>query len=122
MNAPLFAQLRYVGPADTLWRLTGTEIIDLSGPLAVGADIGGRLSNPVIRGSVKTQNARLESAVTGMVIEQLQSDARFSGPQLIFNQIVGKTPGGSPTAMSDSISRSTRPRLCSSTATTSLRA
>ncbi len=94
MNAPLFAQLRYVGPADTLWRLTGTEVIDLSGPLAVGADIGGRLSNPVIRGSVKTQNARLESAVTGMVIEQLVSDARFSGPQLIFNQIVGKTPGG----------------------------
>src|SRR4030095_11925827 len=60
MNAPLFAQLRYVGPADALWRLTGTEVIDLSGPLAVGADIVGRLANPVIRGSLKTQNARLE--------------------------------------------------------------
>ena len=47
MNAPLFAQLRYVGPADTLWRLSGTEVIDLSGPLAVGADIGGRLADPV---------------------------------------------------------------------------
>src|SRR4029079_12599768 len=54
MNAPLFAQLRYVGPADTLWRLSGTEVIDLSGPLAVGADIGGRLADPVIRGSLKT--------------------------------------------------------------------
>ncbi len=43
MNAPLFAQLRYAGPADTLWRLTGSEVIDMSGPLAVGADIGGRL-------------------------------------------------------------------------------
>src|SRR4029078_9182335 len=41
MNAPLFAQLRYSGPADTLWRLTGSEVIDMSGPLAVGADIGG---------------------------------------------------------------------------------
>src|SRR6476661_6047093 len=45
MNAPLFAQLRYSGPADTLWRLTGSEIIDLSGPLAVGADISGRLAD-----------------------------------------------------------------------------
>ena len=57
MNAPLFAQLRYAGPADTLWRLTGSEVLDMSGPLAVGADIGGRLANPAIRGSLQTQNA-----------------------------------------------------------------
>ena len=94
LNAPLFAQLRYTGPADTLWRLTGSEVIDMSGPLAVGADIGGRLADPVIRGSLKTQNARLESAVTGMVIDGVTSEARFSGPQLIFNQISGRTSGG----------------------------
>ena len=94
MNAPLFAQLRYSGPADTLWRLTGSEVIDMSGPLAVGADIGGRLSDPVIRGSLRTQNARLESQVTGMVIDGITSDARFSGPQLIFSRISGNTSGG----------------------------
>ena len=32
VKAPLFAQLRYAGPADTLWRLIGVETIDLSGP------------------------------------------------------------------------------------------
>jgi translocation and assembly module TamB len=94
MNAPLFAQVRYVGPADTLWRLSGTETLDLSGPIAVGADIGGRLSDPAIRGSLRTQTARLESPVTGMVIDQVQSQARFSGPQLIFTQISGRTAGG----------------------------
>lgn len=94
MNAPLFAQLRYQGPADTLWRLTGSEVIDMSGPLAVGADIGGRLADPVIRGSLRTQNARLESQVTGMVIDQLSADARFLGPQLIFSKIAGQTGGG----------------------------
>ena len=94
MNAPLFAQLRYSGPADTLWRLTGSEVIDMSGPLAVGADIGGRLSNPVIRGSLRTQKARLESQVTGMVIDGIISDARFSGSQLIFSRIAGNTSGG----------------------------
>ena len=94
MNAPLFAQVRYIGSADTLWRLSGTEVIDLSGPLSLGADIGGRLSDPVIHGSLKTQNARLESAVTGMVVDQLSSEARFSGPRLIFSQLSGRTSGG----------------------------
>jgi translocation and assembly module TamB len=94
LNAPLFAQLRYNGPADTLWRLSGTEVLDLSGPLAVGADISGRWTAPVIRGSLRAQNARLESAVTGMVIDQLAAQARFSGPQLIFSQISGRTSGG----------------------------
>ena len=94
MNAPIFAQLRYAGPADTLWRLTGSEVIDMSGPLAVGADIGGRLTNPVIRGSLRTQNARLESAVTGMVIDNIAADAHFAGSQLIFSKIAGNTNGG----------------------------
>ncbi|HVL79580.1 MAG TPA: translocation/assembly module TamB domain-containing protein [Sphingomicrobium sp.] len=94
INAPLFAQLRYAGPADTLWRLSGTQLLDLSGPLAVGADIGGRLADPAIRGSLRTQNARLESPVTGMVIDQLNSDARFAGPRLVFSRIEGRTAAG----------------------------
>jgi translocation and assembly module TamB len=98
LNAPLFAQLRYAGPADTLWRLTGSEVLDMSGPLAVGADIGGRWANPVIHGSLRTQNGRLESQVTGMVITNVNSQARFSGPQLIFSQISGNTPGGGSVA------------------------
>ncbi|HEX6603446.1 MAG TPA: translocation/assembly module TamB domain-containing protein [Sphingomicrobium sp.] len=94
LNAPMFAQLRYTGPADTLWRLSGTEVLDMSGPIAIGADIGGRWADPVIRGSLRSQNARLESAVTGMVLDQLSAQARFSGPQLIFTQLSGRTSGG----------------------------
>jgi translocation and assembly module TamB len=67
-HAPLFAQLRYNGPADTLWRLTGIETFDLSGPANIGADISGSLAAPQILGSVKTENARLESAVSGMIL------------------------------------------------------
>jgi len=113
MNAPMFAQLRYVGPADTLWRLTGSEVIDMSGPLAVGADIGGRLANPVIRGSLKTANGRLESQVTGMVIDHVTTQARFSGPQLIFSQIAGQTPGGGSVSGNGSITFSSGKTLLS---------
>ena len=93
MNAPLFAQLRYAGPADTLWRLYGIEVFDLTGPAAIGADIHGTLANPSIGGSLRTQNARIESPVTGTVIQQLAVDGRFEGPHLVFSRISGTTPG-----------------------------
>jgi translocation and assembly module TamB len=103
LNAPMFAQLRYVGPADTLWRLSGTEVLDLSGPISIGADIGGRWANPTIRGSLRTQNARLESAVTGMTLDHVVAQARFSGAQLIFSQISALAPGGGSVSGSGSV-------------------
>jgi translocation and assembly module TamB len=76
-----------------LWRLSGVEVFDLSGPIAVGADISGRLVDPQIRGSLKADGARLESAVTGTVIEKLQAQGRFAGPKLVLSGISGSTPG-----------------------------
>jgi translocation and assembly module TamB len=93
MNAPLFAQLRYQGPADTLWRLSGIELFDLTGPAAIGADVGGTMSNPVIRGALKTDNARLESPVTGTVIDHLVAQGRFQGSKFLFSRLSGQTPG-----------------------------
>jgi translocation and assembly module TamB len=90
-NAPMVMQLRYAGPADTLWRLSGVEVFDLSGPVAIGADIGGRLVDPVIRGSLKAQNARVESAVTGMVVTGLNASGRFGGSRLVLDSIAGRT-------------------------------
>ena len=97
-NAPLFAQLRYNGPADTLWRLTGVELLDLSGPVAVGADARGTLSNPQIRGSLRTERARLESAVTGTVVDTIRSSGRFDGSRLVIDSFTGATKGGGSVA------------------------
>ena len=80
--APLFAQLRYQGPADTLWRLTGVELFDLSGPVAIGADVSGRIGAPVIRGVLKADNARIESANTGTVLTNVAATGRFGGSRL----------------------------------------
>ncbi len=88
------AQIRYNGSADTLWRLTGIELIDLSGPAAIGADMSGTLENPLINGTVRTAGARLESAVTGLVIDNLESVGRFGGSQLRITQFRGRTEGG----------------------------
>ncbi len=91
--APLFAQVRYAGPADTLWRLTGIESFDLSGPVAAGADIGGRLNDPIIRGSIRTDNLRLESALSGTVLTGLKANGRFDRSKLIvdsFSAVAGR--------------------------------
>ena len=81
-NAPLIAQLRYAGPADSLWRLTGVELFDLSGPVSIGADVSGRIAAPVIRGVVQANGARIESATTGTVLTDVQASGRFAGSRL----------------------------------------
>ena len=95
LNAPMFAQVRYAGPVDTLWRLTGSEILDMSGPIAIGADINGRLLSPVIRGSLRTTGARLESAVTGMVLTDVAASGRFAGSRLVLDRMTGRSGPGS---------------------------
>jgi translocation and assembly module TamB len=92
--APLFAQLRYNGPADTLWRLTGVELLDVSGAVAVGADARGTFNNPQIRGSLRAERARVESAVTGMVIENVKASGRFGGSRLVLDSFTGTTKRG----------------------------
>lgn len=92
-NAPLFGQIRYSGPADTLWRLTGIELFDLSGPVAIGADVTGRLANPQIRGSLRTQTARIDSSVTGTVLRNLAATGRFGGSRLVIDQFTAQDAG-----------------------------
>ena len=94
LGAPMVAQLRYAGPADTLWRLTGVELFDLSGPVQIGADVSGRLSQPVIRGAVRAAGARIESATTGTVITNVQASGRFGGSRLVVDRFTGDAGRG----------------------------
>ena len=92
--APVRAQIRYVGPADALWRLSTVEIIDLKGQVAATANIRGTGVNPIIEGALKTKDATLESPITGMRISHLASAARFDGSRLVFSELSGVTKGG----------------------------
>ena len=103
VNAPMQMQVRYSGSADTLWRLSGVEIIDLSGPIAIGADISGRLVEPRIRGSIRTVGARIESAVTGMVVQNVAASGRFDGSRLLLDRIAGSTAAGGTVAGAGSV-------------------
>ncbi len=93
-RARLFGQLRYSGPADTLWRLTGVELFDLSGPVAIGADVAGTLEAPVIRGVVRATNARIESGTTGTILSNVQASGRFGGSRLVIDRFAADAGKG----------------------------
>lgn len=93
-SGSIFAQLRFNGAADTLWRMAGVEGFDISGPIAIGADVTGSAANPIIRGSVRTANARIESAATGMVLTDIKASGRFNGSKLVIDSFSSGAGGG----------------------------
>ncbi|WBH17249.1 translocation/assembly module TamB domain-containing protein [Sphingomonas radiodurans] len=93
-GAGVFAQLRYDGPADTLWRLSRVELFDLSGPVSIAADVSGTVANPVIRGAVQAKGARIESATTGTVLSNVQAAGRFAGSRLAIGQFTADAGRG----------------------------
>ncbi len=90
----LFGQVRYSGPADALWRLAKVEVFDLTGKVDVAADVTGSIANPQTRGSLATDNARLESALSGTVVENIKARGRFAGSMLTLTGFTGASPGG----------------------------
>ena len=88
------AQMRYQGPADAPWRLMGLDDFDLTGPIAIAADITGSLDAPQIRGSLAGDTLHMSSAETGTDITQLMARGGFAGSRLSFTTLSGHTVGG----------------------------
>jgi translocation and assembly module TamB len=90
----LFAQLRYAGPADALWRLSTIELIDVTGPVRVAADVTGTLRQPRVRGSLAGDALGVQSPLTGTVLNNVSARGTFSGSRLNLTSFAGATPNG----------------------------
>lgn len=90
----LFAQLRYSGPADALWRLVAVETFDLTGPLSIAADVTGRIDEPRVRGSVASDDLRVQSALSGTDLRAVKARGSFDGSRLRLSSFRGSTKGG----------------------------
>lgn len=90
----LFAQLRFEGPADSLWRLSTLELLDLTGTLRVAADVTGTLVDPQVRGSIAGDALRVQSPLTGSDIRDVRARGRFSGSRLQLTSFTGTAPNG----------------------------
>ncbi|BAV64359.1 translocation/assembly module TamB domain-containing protein [Sphingobium cloacae] len=93
-RAPFFAQMRYNGAADTLWRLTGVEIVDIVGPVSMTADVRGTMGEPVIAGTFSTDNVAINSPVTGMRLSGVKAQGRFSGDRLFISSFAATARNG----------------------------
>lgn len=91
----LFAQLRYDGPAEALWRVLAIDLIDLSGNVDVAANVRGSLGNPQVRGSLSGDDMRLQAALTGTDLTGVAARGRFDGSRLQLTSFSGAVgPGG----------------------------
>ncbi len=88
--APLTGQVRYAGPAQALWGLSGLEALDVRGPLAIAADLGGEVGDPRLTGTLAARGARAELTVLGAVIDQVAVDGRFTGARLELTRFAGR--------------------------------
>ncbi|AZI36776.1 hypothetical protein NT2_05_03740 [Caenibius tardaugens NBRC 16725] len=90
----LFAQLRYDGPADALWRLAAIDGFDLTGPLDVAADVTGSLADPNVRGSLAGDALQFRSSLTGTDVRNIRARGTFSGSRLQLTSFAGTARNG----------------------------
>ncbi|MBC7521462.1 MAG: translocation/assembly module TamB domain-containing protein [Sandarakinorhabdus sp.] len=94
LASPVVAQLRYNGPAQALWGLSGIEAFDVQGPLSIVADVGGQLGDPRLNGTMRSQGARVESTAPGAGFDQVSLDSRFTNSRLELTRFSGRAGDG----------------------------
>lgn len=95
MAAPLSGGIRYNGPAEVLWTMTGISGQTVSGPVAIGADFSGRLDAPQLNGVVRANQLRYENQAVGTTITSIAIDGRFSQSRFQLVSMAGKAGKGS---------------------------
>jgi len=98
MHAALSGGIRYSGPAELLWTLTGIAGQEVSGPIALAADFSGRADQPALTGVIRATQLRYENDTYGTVISDIAIDGRFTQSQLVLNRFTGKAGEGSLSA------------------------
>jgi translocation and assembly module TamB len=94
MRGRLDARLAFDGAAETLWRLSGVEVLDFSGPLRIAARATGTLGNPRITGTLASDNLTVQSELTGTRVDKVSVRGRFAGSRLELVRFAGATAGG----------------------------
>lgn len=93
-NAGLSGGIRYNGPAEVLFSLTGQARQQLSGPVAVAADFSGRLNDPRLNGVIKASSLTYDNETFGTRITAMKLDGRFSNDRLELTTFSGRAGNG----------------------------
>lgn len=95
--ASVTGQLRYAGPAQDLWGLSGLTALDVRGQVQVAGDVSGTLGDPSVAGVIRATGARVEAPLLGAVATDASLDARFTASRLELTRFSGTSGRGSIT-------------------------
>jgi translocation and assembly module TamB len=96
--APLAGGIRYNGPAEVLWGLSGITGQEVRGPIAIAADFGGRLTTPSLTGVIRANALTYENEVYGTRINAIALQGRFTQSRLEIVSLTGRAGSGTLSA------------------------
>jgi translocation and assembly module TamB len=94
LAAPLAGGIRYNGPADVLWSMSGITSQQLSGPIGIAADFSGRVQAPQLTGVIRANNLIFTDETYGTRITSLALQGRFTNSDLEISRLSGKAGDG----------------------------
>jgi translocation and assembly module TamB len=94
MAAPLSGGIRYNGPSSVLFSLAGVAKQQLSGPIAVAADFGGRVDAPQLNGLIRADALTYDNETYGTRLTQMKIAGRFTNDRLEITQLSAKAGDG----------------------------
>ena len=94
LAAPLAGGIRYNGPADVPMSFANMPGHQLTGPIGIAADFGGRVQNPQFTGIVRANNLTYVNETYGTRITDLALNGRFSGSQIEIVSLSGRAGDG----------------------------
>ncbi len=94
MNAQISGGVRYNGPAEVPFSLAGLAGQQLSGTVAIAADMSGQISAPQLTGVVKAGSLTYDNDTFGTRITAIALDGRFTNDRLELTAFSGRAGEG----------------------------
>ncbi len=94
LNGQLSGGVRYNGPVEPIWAMSGLEGQELRGPVAVAADVRGTVSAPVLNGVARGRGLLYRNVLFGTEIDKISFDGSFDGPLLKLTRLEGRAGQG----------------------------
>nr|WP_052134303.1 translocation/assembly module TamB domain-containing protein [Sphingomonas sp. 37zxx] len=97
-QALLTGGIRYNGPSDVLFSLTGIADQRLSGPVGIAADFSGTVGAPRIAGVVRANSLRYENETYGTRLTAMRINGRFNNDRFELTELQATAGEGTVTA------------------------
>jgi translocation and assembly module TamB len=94
LSAPLGGGIRYNGPSSLLFSFAALPDQQLTGPIAVAADFGGRVSAPRLNGLIRADNLTYDNEQYGTRLTNMQIAGRFNNDRLEISRLNARAGDG----------------------------